>query len=154
MPEWPNPHSSAHGHSYLPGFTTSNHCLISRPGTASCFMRNCGTKKLWMTSCDLRCTCTTLLTGTCISSRKTWSEFGYFTCQLNCLAVTSTTTSLGGIDILIFDHAGADRAVRTTRISAGTMGHTIKMSMRSEEHTSELQSHHDLVCRLLLEKKK
>src|SRR5437773_6764358 len=27
-------------------------------------------------------------------------------------------------------------------------------SARSEEHTSELQSHHDLVCRLLLEKKK
>src|SRR5437773_5419241 len=26
-------------------------------------------------------------------------------------------------------------------------------SLRSEEHTSELQSHHDLVCRLLLEKK-
>src|SRR5437667_1183718 len=27
-------------------------------------------------------------------------------------------------------------------------------AVRSEEHTSELQSHHDLVCRLLLEKKK
>src|SRR5437588_7039637 len=27
-------------------------------------------------------------------------------------------------------------------------------SKRSEEHTSELQSHSDLVCRLLLEKKK
>src|SRR5277367_2252360 len=27
-------------------------------------------------------------------------------------------------------------------------------SRRSEEHTSELQSHHDIVCRLLLEKKK
>src|SRR5438034_5543923 len=27
-------------------------------------------------------------------------------------------------------------------------------SYRSEEHTSELQSHSDLVCRLLLEKKK
>src|SRR5947207_8307698 len=27
-------------------------------------------------------------------------------------------------------------------------------TMRSEEHTSELQSHSDLVCRLLLEKKK
>src|SRR6266540_6259096 len=27
-------------------------------------------------------------------------------------------------------------------------------AFRSEEHTSELQSHHDLVCRLLLEKKK
>src|SRR5437773_5313686 len=32
----------------------------------------------------------------------------------------------------------------------------VKLSRRgrSEEHTSELQSHHDLVCRLLLEKKK
>src|SRR5438034_2491293 len=28
------------------------------------------------------------------------------------------------------------------------------MMLRSEEHTSELQSHSDLVCRLLLEKKK
>src|SRR5690349_23661765 len=28
------------------------------------------------------------------------------------------------------------------------------LSMRSEEHTSELQSRRDLVCRLLLEKKK
>src|SRR5436190_16986333 len=30
----------------------------------------------------------------------------------------------------------------------------ILSSARSEEHTSELQSHSDLVCRLLLEKKK
>src|SRR5436190_9303500 len=29
-----------------------------------------------------------------------------------------------------------------------------RCEMRSEEHTSELQSHSDLVCRLLLEKKK
>src|SRR6266540_7149426 len=29
-----------------------------------------------------------------------------------------------------------------------------RLGRRSEEHTSELQSHHDLVCRLLLEKKK
>ena len=28
------------------------------------------------------------------------------------------------------------------------------LQVRSEEHTSELQSHSDLVCRLLLEKKK
>src|SRR5947207_9936809 len=28
------------------------------------------------------------------------------------------------------------------------------LDVRSEEHTSELQSHSDLVCRLLLEKKK
>src|SRR5437588_3044811 len=32
--------------------------------------------------------------------------------------------------------------------------HTLHCGLRSEEHTSELQSHSDLVCRLLLEKKK
>src|SRR5947207_6140131 len=31
---------------------------------------------------------------------------------------------------------------------------SIRQNVRSEEHTSELQSHSDLVCRLLLEKKK
>src|SRR5260221_2190768 len=30
----------------------------------------------------------------------------------------------------------------------------LAVHLRSEEHTSELQSHSDLVCRLLLEKKK
>src|SRR5438034_8099014 len=30
----------------------------------------------------------------------------------------------------------------------------VQRRIRSEEHTSELQSHSDLVCRLLLEKKK
>ena len=30
----------------------------------------------------------------------------------------------------------------------------LEQGVRSEEHTSELQSHHDIVCRLLLEKKK
>src|SRR6202008_2161956 len=33
-------------------------------------------------------------------------------------------------------------------------GHFYSSSARSEEHTSELQSHSDLVCRLLLEKKR
>src|SRR3970282_2517617 len=39
---------------------------------------------------------------------------------------------------------GADRAGRRSRRR--------RRAPRSEEHTSELQSHHDLVCRLLLEK--
>src|SRR5436190_19542938 len=34
------------------------------------------------------------------------------------------------------------------------LGILVKSFSRSEEHTSELQSHSDLVCRLLLEKKK
>src|SRR5438132_7393572 len=33
-------------------------------------------------------------------------------------------------------------------------GSEVPRETRSEEHTSELQSHSDLVCRLLLEKKK
>src|SRR5438034_129215 len=49
------------------------------------------------------------------------------------------------------------------RVGTGGPGYTIKcetqknvhkhLMVRSEEHTSELQSHSDLVCRLLLEKK-
>src|SRR2546428_8300087 len=34
------------------------------------------------------------------------------------------------------------------------LAHRIAHDLRSEEHTSELQSRSDLVCRLLLEKKK
>src|SRR5215204_7048227 len=40
---------------------------------------------------------------------------------------------------------------RTPRCSSSTPS---RKCARSEEHTSELQSHSDLVCRLLLEKKK
>src|SRR5438477_3378857 len=47
-------------------------------------------------------------------------------------------------------HARRAAGVRTNQMeSAGSAA-----SMRSEEHTSELQSHVNLVCRLLLEKKK
>src|SRR5699024_11739151 len=39
------------------------------------------------------------------------------------------------------------------KISKSCALHAPKMACRSEEHTSELQSRFDLVCRLLLEKK-
>src|SRR5436190_8966013 len=42
----------------------------------------------------------------------------------------------------------------TPSIPVPTNGASERTSGRSEEHTSELQSHSDLVCRLLLEKKK
>src|SRR5437588_5700147 len=38
--------------------------------------------------------------------------------------------------------------------NAGLPPGSVRLRFRSEEHTSELQSHSDLVCRLLLEKKK
>src|SRR2546427_9476734 len=37
---------------------------------------------------------------------------------------------------------------------SGTLFHASSYGVRSEEHTSELQSQSNLVCRLLLEKKK
>src|SRR5436190_3719639 len=39
-------------------------------------------------------------------------------------------------------------------IPRGSINQWDDVVVRSEEHTSELQSHSDLVCRLLLEKKK
>src|SRR2546428_5348581 len=52
---------------------------------------------------------------------------------------------LGAIDIVDAprDHVGADMNLQVVRA----------VQHRSEEHTSELQSRSDLVCRLLLEKK-
>src|SRR5947207_10252752 len=44
-----------------------------------------------------------------------------------------------------------DKALEREHILEGLK---IAVDNRSEEHTSELQSHSDLVCRLLLEKKK
>src|SRR5438034_2459154 len=41
----------------------------------------------------------------------------------------------------------------TSQLASGLIGGSASVR-RSEEHTSELQSHSDLVCRLLLEKKK
>src|SRR5438034_8842874 len=57
-----------------------------------------------------------------------------------------------------FDHSNEGEA--HTIVMRHTMGpkwsifyEELIRSLRSEEHTSELQSHSDLVCRLLLEKK-
>src|SRR5437773_9762604 len=41
----------------------------------------------------------------------------------------------------------------TCSVRLGLAAWPVLTEHRSEEHTSELQSHHDLVCRLLLEKK-
>src|SRR6266540_804580 len=49
---------------------------------------------------------------------------------------------------------GSSRASRRLRRKPRATRAPCRLTSRSEEHTSELQSHHDLVCRLLLEKKK
>src|SRR5260221_4643620 len=50
----------------------------------------------------------------------------------------------------LFRSPSQDCAIRWPSVA----GKTYIIERRSEEHTSELQSHSDLVCRLLLEKKK
>src|SRR5438034_3494269 len=61
-----------------------------------------------------------------------------------------------GADVILLEAGGPwdnlkDSAMLTWPYESPRRGGSTK---RSEEHTSELQSHSDLVCRLLLEKKK
>src|SRR2546427_3562088 len=52
-------------------------------------------------------------------------------------------------------HRWPDRAwVTSSSVAVGLWSNKATRAMRSEEHTSELQSQSNLVCRLLLEKKK
>src|SRR5690606_41897181 len=61
------------------------------------------------------------------------------------------TCCAAGAEASLFDGFDdrAVRGVRQMRAAAGAL-----LGERSEEHTSELQSRENLVCRLLLEKKK
>src|SRR5260370_25349894 len=84
-------------------------------------------------------------------------------------AATARALAREGATVVIGYHQGRDRAQALREELPGSH-HTLQLSLqdeashataaqwlqqhRSEEHTSELQSHLNLVCRLLLEKKK
>src|SRR5438034_2857492 len=74
---------------------------------------------------------------------------------LRLAANTPNSTSLGTVP-----KAETTRAFGTFLANASApeevcaITRSVSSAFRSEEHTSELQSHSDLVCRLLLEKKK
>src|SRR5690625_6141534 len=53
---------------------------------------------------------------------------------------------INGVDDMIY--------MESTTTDSGSLSITVSFEIRSEEHTSELQSRGHLVCRLLLEKKK
>src|SRR6266478_9833905 len=55
------------------------------------------------------------------------------------------------MDDVVDEHAGHRRGEPLVR---GGAADQVELGLRSEEHTSELQSQSNLVCRLLLEKKK
>src|SRR5437667_387828 len=80
-----------------------------------------------------------------------------------CSHITSSTTlytlSLHDALPISFGCASSARTSATSSsvasfASCGWMPRIANTPSRSEEHTSELQSHHELVCRLLLVKKK
>src|SRR5690606_39963837 len=62
-----------------------------------------------------------------------------------------------GLDTVHQDHAHPGEGI-IIKLADGTAGHLfpgeLLLLQRSEEHTSELQSRENLVCRLLLDKKK
>src|SRR5438034_2289705 len=56
-------------------------------------------------------------------------------------------------DALPISNSTRDSGSYWARSRAHSISAATPLALRSEEHTSELQSHSDLVCRLLLEKK-
>src|SRR2546427_8578479 len=64
--------------------------------------------------------------------------------------VSAVLRALPGVRVYVVDDGSRD----TTGGKAGEEGRWKGVTVRSEEHTSELQSQSNLVCRLLLEKKK
>src|SRR5260221_2736958 len=51
----------------------------------------------------------------------------------------------------LFPYTTLFRSLNSSQAEDGIQDHCVTGVQRSEEHTSELQSHSDLVCRLLLE---
>src|SRR5260370_6303871 len=66
-----------------------------------------------------------------------------------------SVTGFEGVEMVLRHGRPRIRSRYRVTASAATAWRSCKRKMqRSEEHTSELQSHLNLVCRLLLEKKK
>src|SRR5438034_4723974 len=63
---------------------------------------------------------------------------------------TQSRATRGLVVAMLMYNIAATAVLAFVGIDLGLHG----VALRSEEHTSELQSHSDLVCRLLLEKKK
>src|SRR5256885_3088361 len=76
-----------------------------------------------------------------------------YTTLFRSILMTSFAFILGVVPLLLAEGAGAEmRRTLGVAVFSGMLGVTL-FGIRSEEHTSELQSPCNLVCRLLLEKK-
>src|SRR5207249_5657353 len=89
-------------------------------------------------------------------SKRDWSSD---VCSSDLIAFFTTVLPAVRATMSIESRIGTpdDKSVPSVRVNRATTIFRITVPMtgiRSEEHTSELQSRFDLVCRLLLEKKK
>src|SRR5438132_6880995 len=87
----------------------------------------------------------------CASTYEVWTD-GVYDAEFegDVLALLSLHAVIDRI--ILSDRRGIEIVVAVVALADDTVGNLA--DPRSEEHTSELQSHSDLVCRLLLEKKK
>src|SRR5882724_5325783 len=74
-------------------------------------------------------------------------------CASRTFAQQATATPASKADAAVFDAASDEVLAQMSEITGLALRSPLKKSLRSEEHTSELQSLRHLVCRLLLEKK-
>src|SRR5688572_33381458 len=100
----------------------------------------------------------TVLVRSCLTCRKSYSTYHFFFFFFNDTATTEIYTlslhdalPISGAPHLIL---GVDRLDYSKGIVERLEAIDVLLEHRSEEHTSELQSQSNLVCRLLLEKKK
>src|SRR5947207_9453378 len=70
------------------------------------------------------------------------------------IMITGANSGIGKASSLALAKMGATVVMVARNQEKGEDARSEIIKERSEEHTSELQSHSDLVCRLLLEKKK
>src|SRR2546427_7014387 len=88
--------------------------------------------------------------------------FPYTTLFRSGLAARGQPLAHGRVHLDVFEREQIDRLEEVMLpvgeggvvLDPGSDGAELQLSHRSEEHTSELQSQSNLVCRLLLEKKK
>src|SRR5437867_9437084 len=80
-----------------------------------------------------------------VAKRADWADFPEAAARAERRSTVSRPSCNGPIDWK--DRTAVQKDVESLRLA-------LKEAQRSEEHTSELQSPYDLVCRLLLEKKK
>src|SRR5690606_41923628 len=104
--------------------------------------------------------CMTVISSSLVAFYSDCSAFCSFFFHTTPTTHTYTLSLHDALPISWLQRTVSSKAPRSSRMktspprSTSPSRHRTRMNLRSEEHTSELQSRENLVCRLLLEKKK